>query len=45
MRQIGRKDDSMFYIGIQTLIIVILIVFIVGLIVGFRSGRPRYPRY
>lgn len=35
----------MLYIGIQTLIIIILIVFIVGLIVGFRSGRPRYPGY
>jgi len=35
----------MLYIGVQTLIIVILIVFIVGLVVGFNSGRPRYPRY
>lgn len=33
------------YIDPQTLIIVILIVFIIGLLVGLRLGRPRFPRY
>ncbi len=35
------------YIDPQTLIIVLLLVFIVGLIAGIRLARPRprYPRY
>jgi len=28
----------------QTLIIIVLIIFIVGLMIGISLGRPRYPR-
>jgi hypothetical protein len=32
-------------IDLQTLIIIMLIVFIIGLVIGISLGRPRYPGF
>jgi len=32
-------------IDLQTLIIIMLIVFIIGLMIGISLGRPRYPNF
>jgi len=33
------------FIGIETLIIIILVTLIVGMLMGITLGRPRLPRY
>jgi hypothetical protein len=33
------------FIDVQTLLVIILVAFIVGLVVGIRLTRPRYDRY
>jgi hypothetical protein len=46
LAQMGAKQGGYhMYIDYQTLIIIVLATFMVGLIIGIRITRPKYDRY